>query len=93
MNPKESTEPSVQTLLALRQENDALRVITEKLRVKAMGPADHIRTKHAVKAFVESGDTKAAETLIKQASERIAATQTATNKITETQKRGQQMGQ
>jgi hypothetical protein len=93
MNPKESSELSVQTLLALRQENDALRVITEKLRVKEMGPADHIRTKHEVKAFVESGDAKAAEALIKQARERIAATQTVTNKITETQKRGQQMGQ
>jgi hypothetical protein len=93
MNPKESAELSVQTLLALRQENDALRVITEKLRVKEMGPADHIRTKHEVKAFVESGDAKAAEALIKQARERIAATQTVTNKITETQKRGQQMGQ
>jgi hypothetical protein len=46
-----------------------------------------------VKAFVESGDVKAAEALIKQARERIAATQTVTNKITETQKRGQQMGQ
>lgn len=93
MNPKETTELSVQTLLALRQENDALRVITEKLRVKEMGPADHIRTKHEVRAFVESGDAKAAEALIKQARERIAATQTVTNKITETQKRGQRMEQ
>ena len=93
MNPKESSEISVQALLALRQENDALRVITEKLRVKEMGPADHIRTKHEVKAFVESGDTKAAEALIKQAQERISATQTVANKITETQKRGQRMGQ
>jgi hypothetical protein len=42
MNPKESSELSVQTLLALRQENDALRVIIEKLRVKEMGPADHV---------------------------------------------------
>lgn len=40
MNPKENSELSVQTLLAVRQENDALRVITEKLRVNEMGPAD-----------------------------------------------------
>jgi len=80
-------------LLALRQENDALRVITEKLRAKEMGLADHIRTKHEVKAFVESGDTKAAEAFIKQAKERISATQTVSNKITETQQRGQRMGQ
>jgi hypothetical protein len=44
MNPKESSEVTVETLLALRQEPDALRLITEKLRVKEMGPADHIRT-------------------------------------------------
>ena len=92
MNPKETLELSAQTLLALRQENDALRVITEKLRVKEMGPADHIRTKHEVKAFVESGDAKAAEALIKQARERISATQTVSNKITEAQQRGQRMG-
>lgn len=89
MNPKESSEISVQTLLALRQGNDALRVITEKLRVKEMGPADHIRTKHEVKAFVESGDAKAAEAIIKQAHERTAAQQTVTNRMTERQQRAQ----
>jgi len=91
MNPKDSSEITVQTLLALRQESDALRVITERLRVKEMGPADHIRTKHEVKAFVESGDVKAAEALIKQASERIATHQTITNRMTEQQQRGQRM--
>lgn len=91
MNPKESSEISVQTLLALRQESDALRVITEKLRVKEMGPSDHIRTKHEVKAFVETGDVKAAEALIKQASERTAAHQAVANRMTEQQQRGQSM--
>ncbi len=93
MNPKESSEVTVETLLALRQESDALRLITEKLRVKEMEPADHIRTKHEVKVFVDAGDTKTAEALIKQARERITATQTVTNNITETQKRGQRIGQ
>lgn len=93
MNPKESSELSVQTLIALRQENDALRVITEKLRVKEMGPADHIRTKHEVKAFVESGDAKAAEALIKQARERTNANQTVANRVIEQQQHGQQMSQ
>jgi hypothetical protein len=93
MNPKENSELSVQTLLALRQESDALRVITERLRVKEMGPADHIRTKHEVKAFVESGDAKAAETLINQASERVAATQTIANKLSQQQRHGQRMGE
>ena len=75
MNPKESSEISVQTLLALRQGNDALRVITEKLRVKEMGPADHIRTKHEVKEFVESGDVSLARTLLQRASERLETVQ------------------
>jgi hypothetical protein len=93
MNPKDISEITVQTLLTLRQESDALRLITEKLRVKEMGPADHIRTKHEVKAFVESGDVKAAEALITQASERTAAHQTITNRMNEQQKRGQGMAQ
>lgn len=29
-----------------------------------MGPADHIRTKHELKAFVQTGDTALAEELI-----------------------------
>lgn len=80
-------------LLALRQESDALRIITEKLRVKEMGPADHIRTKHEVKAFVGSGDVNAAESLIKQAQDRTAAHQAITNRMTEQQQRGQRMEQ
>ncbi len=70
MNSKPSPEITVETLLALRKENDAVRLITERLRVKEMGPADHIRTKHEVKAFVESGDTKLAEGLLKHSGER-----------------------
>lgn len=91
MNSADKSKISVQTLLALRQESDALRIITEQLRAKEMGPADHIRTKHEVKAFVESGDTKAAETLIKQARERVAATQTKINKMSQQQQRGQRI--
>ena len=68
MNPNDSSEISVTTLLALRQEPDALRVITERLKVKEMGPADHIRTKHEVKAFIETvGDPKEAEGIIERA--------------------------
>lgn len=72
MNPKENPELTVQTLMTLRQESDALRVITERLRVKEMGPADHIRTKHEVKAFVETGDRSIAEKLLRSAKERLA---------------------
>jgi len=68
MNPEKSPELTVQTLLALRKENDAVRLITERLRVKEMGPADHIRTKHEVKAFVDAKeDAKAAESLVLKA--------------------------
>lgn len=90
MNPQKSPEITVQTLLALRKEEDAVRLITERLRVKEMGPADHIRTKHEVKAFVETGEAQAAEALIKQARERFTANQTVTDRMT--QQRGQRMG-
>ena len=91
MNPKESSEVTVETLLALRQQPDALRLITEKLRVKEMGPADHIRTKHEVKTFVESGDMKAAQALITQARQRAVASLTQTAKLGERQGRGQRI--
>ena len=72
MNPKEAPELTVQALMSLRKKNDALRAITERLRVKEMGPADHIRTKHDVKAFVESGDETMAAALLKRADARRA---------------------
>lgn len=87
MNPKESSEVTVETLLALRQEPDALRLITEKLRVKEMGPADHIRTKHEVKTFVERGDATVAAELIRHASDRAIVQQSAATRMSQT--RGQ----
>lgn len=84
MNPKPSQEINVETLLALRKENDAVRLITERLRVKEMGPADHIRTKHEVKAFVESGDLNDAETLLRngQARRDLHSGESVTEKVT-----------
>lgn len=70
MNPKPSQEITVQTLLALRKENDAVRLITERLRVKDMGPADHISTKHEVKAFIEGGSEAKSEALVLKSAER-----------------------
>lgn len=70
MNPEKNPELTVQTLMELRQDGDALRVITDRLRVKEMGPADHIRTKHEVKAFLESGSDTVAKTLLQKAAER-----------------------
>ena len=82
MNPSETPEVTVQTLLALRKENDAVRLITERLRVKEMGPADHIRTKHEVKAFVDSGDLKVAEELMRNANTRRELNQKVAIKMT-----------
>ncbi len=70
MNPSSGPDIDVKTLLALPRENDAVRLITERLKVKEMGPADHIRTKHEVKAFVESGNLTAAQALLKNAQTR-----------------------
>ncbi|MBI5769677.1 MAG: hypothetical protein HZA93_18015 [Verrucomicrobia bacterium] len=88
MNPEKSPELTVQTLLALRKEDDAVRLITERLRVKEMGPADHIRTKHEVKAFVESGDTSIAETLLKHSRERRDLSQNLTARVTHSHRQG-----
>jgi hypothetical protein len=90
MNPEESSDLNAATLVALRSATDAVRVITERLKVKEMGPADHIRTKHEVKSFVEGpGDIAAAEALLKRARERRKMNQTVTMKVT--QRRGQRM--
>jgi hypothetical protein len=90
MTPDDRSELSVSSLLALRQEPDAVRAITDKLRVKDMGPADHIRTKHEVKVFVEAaGDMSAAEALLKRARERREVNQSVTSKLT--QRHGQRM--
>jgi hypothetical protein len=92
MNPAESTDLSPATLVALRNDPDATRIIAERLKVKNMGPADHIRTKHEVKAFVESGDIKAAEALLKIAQTRRELNQTQTITLKMTHQRGRRMG-
>ncbi len=90
MNPNESSDISAATLVALRITDDAVRVITEHLKVKEMGPADHIRTKHEVKAFVEgAGDLNAAEDLLQRARIRREVTQKISMKISE--QHGQRM--
>lgn len=91
MNPKEDPATGVQMLLALRKETDALQVISEYLKVKEMGPSDHIRTKHEAKAFVESGDIKTAENLLKLAHERREHNQAES--IKQSQQQGQRMSQ
>jgi hypothetical protein len=91
MNPKENSNAGVQMLLALRKETDPLQVITEYLKVKEMGPADHIRTKHEVKGFVQSGDSNAAQELLARAQIRRQEHQNIAAKIS--QQHGQRMDQ
>ena len=69
--------------------------ITEKLRVKEMGPADHIRTKHEVKAWLEaSGDAREAEAIVIRARARreLHQTESVTRKLTQRQSQRQNMG-
>jgi len=91
MNPNESSDLTAGKLVALRNLPDALKIITERLNVKQMGPADHIRTKHEVKAFIESaGDLKGAEAIIGRARVRRALQETheTTMKVAEDQRQG-----
>jgi hypothetical protein len=94
MSPKDPPEATAATLLELRNQTDALKIITARLRVKEMGPADHIRTKHEVKAWLETAGTLTeAEAIIKRAHARreIWETQSVTQKMTERQERGQSL--
>lgn len=71
MNPSPKPEITVETLLALRTQENAALLIAEKLRVKEMGPADHIRTKHEVKAFLESGTSELGKMLLQNSVTRL----------------------
>lgn len=86
MNPSPNDDLDVKTLLALRQRKDAVQAILEHLRARDMGPADHIRTKHEVKLFVDAGNAKSAEDLLKSIRERLAAKRVATEQITHQQR-------
>jgi hypothetical protein len=90
MNPNENPDLTASNLAALRNQPEALKVITERLKVKQMGPADHIRTKHEVKAWLEAdGNLKEAEAIITRARARreLWQTQSVTQKMTERQER------
>ncbi len=92
MNKNDSSTTTAATVVSLRNEPDALRLITEKLRVKEMGPADHIRTKHEVRAFLEAGgDLAAAERIVNRAQARRDLQQA--HREEETQRQGQRMSQ
>ena len=91
MIPNQSSELTAANLVALRNVPDGLKIITERLNVKQMGPADHIRTKHEVKAFIESaGDLKEAEAIVVRARVRRALQEKhdTTMKVAEDQRQG-----
>jgi len=93
MNPKES-DFGAAGMVVLRGQEEALKKITAELRVKEMGPADHIRTKHEVKAWLEtSGDMREAEAIVIRARARreLWQTQSVTRQMTQRQQRGQNM--
>lgn len=90
MNPNENPDLTAANLVAFRNQPEALKTITERLKVKQMGPADHIRTKHEVKAWLEAdGNLKEAEAIITRARARreLWQTQSVTQKMTERQER------
>lgn len=94
MSAKKTSEFTAADLLALRGQTEALKAITEKLGVKDMGPADHIRTKHEVKAFLEAaGDAKEAEAIVVRARARreLWQTQSVAQNLTQRQQRTQQL--
>lgn len=92
MKTNDHPETTPATLVALRGEPDAVRMITDRLKVKEMGPADHIRTKHEVKEFVETkGDEKAAESLLGRARERVANNLKENQALRVSQERGQRI--
>lgn len=81
-------------MMALRDEAEASKAITDKLRVQEMGPADWIKTKHEVKAWLATtGDLKEAEAIVTRAGARreLWQTQSITQKMSERQQRGQRL--
>ena len=94
MSPSKKPDFTAETLISMRNVSEALKAITARLRVRDMGPADHIRTKHEVKAWLETnGDLKEAEAIVKRARARIEIweTQSITQKMAERQERGQRL--
>ena len=90
MSPNENPDLIAANLVALRNQPEALKAITERLKVKQMGPADHIRTKHEVKAWLEAdGNLNEAEVIVTRTRARreLWQTQSVTQKMTERQER------
>lgn len=88
-------ELTADELIALSAGAASLKLLTERLGVQDMGPADHIRTKHEVKAFIESrGGLKDAEAIVTRARARRALWQarSVTNELTQRLRETQRPG-
>ncbi len=94
MSSNKTPEFTADDMMALRGQPEALKTATERLQVRDMGPADHIRTKHEVKAFLEANGTiKEAEAIVTRARLRreMWQTQSVTQNLTQRQQRTQRM--
>jgi hypothetical protein len=94
MNSPEQSELNAAQMVALRTDREALKVITDRLHVHQMGSADHIKTKHEVKQWLESaGDQREAQAIVERAQARrtLRETQLITQSITQRQQRGQRL--
>lgn len=86
MSDKPTSPVSIEELIQLSAQPEALARISDLLRVKQMGPADHIRTKHEIKEFVQAASSESASALIQCAASRIEAGITSRERMT--QRRG-----
>ena len=92
MNSKNNSYPTADDLIAMRAEEEPVRYICEKLKVKEMGPYDHIVTKHEVRDFLKAGGTNKteAEEIVKRA--QIRRTEAQERAIRQAQQQQQQQG-
>lgn len=94
MSSNKHPEFTAEDMMALRGQPEALKIATDKLQVRDMGPADHIRTKHEVKAFLEANGTRTeAEAIVTRARLRreMWQTQSVTQNLTQRQQRTQRI--
>lgn len=95
MNKNDSSPLDATGLVALRKslyDNvDATQIITERLGVKQMGPADFLRTKREVQSFLRTGTLADAAKITQNVRERLAWKEAQDRTLS--QRQGQQMSQ
>lgn len=95
MNKNDSSTLDAAGLVSLRKslhDNlDATQIITEKLGIKQMGPADFMRTKHEVQAFLRTGTLAEATKIVENVRARHAWKEAQGQTLS--QREGQRMSQ